>query len=96
MVEQIDLVILTSNGNTFKNNNIASTLTATLWRGGKEIDKDGTEFSYIWTKTRDDETPDEHWNADHSYSQKSIRITQEDVFRRATFSCEIEYIGKQV
>ena len=94
--EQPEVFIMTSNGNTFKNGNIASTLTATLWRGGKEIDKDGTEFSYIWTKTRDDETPDEHWNADHSYSQKSIRITQEDVFRRATFSCEIEYIGKQV
>lgn len=94
--EQPEVFIRTSNGNTFKNGNIASTLTATLWRGGKEIDKDGTEFSYIWTKMNDDETPDEHWNADHSYSQKSIRITQEDVFRRATFSCEIEYIGKQV
>jgi phage minor structural protein len=96
LVEQIELKVMTSNGNTFKNGVIASTLTATLWRGNKEIDKDGTEFSYIWTKTNDDETPDEHWNADHSYSQKSIRISQEDVFRRATFSCEIEYIGKQV
>lgn len=96
LVEQIELKVMTSNGNTFKNGVIASTLTATLWRGNKEIDKDGTEFSYIWTKTNDDETPDEHWNRDHSYSQKSIRITQEDVFRRATFSCEIEYIGKQV
>lgn len=96
LVEPIELQVRASNGNVFKNGVIASTLIATLWRGGKEIDKDGTEFSYIWTKTRDDETPDEHWNADHSYSQKSIRITQEDVFRRATFSCEIEYIGKQI
>lgn len=95
LVEQIELKVMTSNGNTFKNGVIASTLTATLWRGGKEIDKDGTEFSYIWTKTRDDETPDEHWNADHSYSQKSIRITEADIFRRATFSCTVEYIGKQ-
>lgn len=96
MVEQIDLVILTSNGNTFKNNNIASTLTATLWRGNKEIDKDGTEFSYVWKKVNSDETPDEHWNADHSYSQKSIRITEADVFRRATFSCEVQYVGKRI
>lgn len=96
MVEQIDLVILTSNGNTFKNGVIASTLTATLWRGNKEIDKDGTEFSYVWKKVNSDETPDEHWNADHSYSQKSIRITETDVFRRATFSCEVQYVGKRV
>lgn len=96
MVEQIDLVILTSNGNTFKNNNIASTLTATLWRGNKEIDKGGTEFSYVWKKVNSDETPDEHWNQSHSYSQKSIRITEADVFRRATFSCEVQYVGKRV
>ena len=96
MVEQIDLVILTSNGNTFKNNNIASTLTATLWRGNKEIDKDGTEFSYVWKKINSDETPDEHWNQSHSYSQKSIRITNADVFRRATFLCEIQYVGKRI
>ena len=96
MVEQIDLVILTSNGYTFKNNNIASTLTATLWRGNKEIDKDGTEFSYVWKKVNSDETPDENWNQDHSYSQKSIRITEADVFRRATFSCEVQYVGKRI
>ena len=96
MVEHIDLVILTSNGYTFKNNNIASTLTATLWRGNKEIDKDGTEFSYVWKKINSDETPDEHWNQSHSYSQKSIRITNADVFRRATFMCEIQYVGKRI
>lgn len=96
LVEQIELKVMTSNGNTFKNGVIASTLTATLWRGNKEIDKDGTEFSYIWTKTNDDETPDEHWNRDHSYSQKSIRITQADLFRRATFSCEVQYVGKRI
>ncbi|MGA4766088.1 phage tail protein [Streptococcus infantarius] len=96
LVEPIELQVRASNGNVFKNGVISTTLTATLWRGGQEIDKEGSEFSYIWTKVKDDETPDEHWNADHSYSQKSIRITQEDVFRRATFSCEIEYIGKQI
>ena len=96
MVEHIDLVILTSNGYTFKNNVIASTLTATLWRGNKEIDKDGTEFSYVWKKINSDETPDENWNQSHSYSQKSIRITNTDVFRRATFMCEIQYVGKRV
>ena len=96
IVEQVDLVILTSNGYTFKNNVIASTLTATLWRGNKEIDKDGTEFSYVWKKVNSDETPDEHWNQSHSYSQKSIRITEADVFRRATFLCEVQYVGKRI
>lgn len=96
LVEPIELQVRASNGNIFKNGVVSTSLTATLWRGNKEIDKDGTEFSYIWKKINSDETPDEHWNADHSYSQKSIRITEADVFRRATFSCEVQYVGKRI
>lgn len=96
LVEPIELQVRASNGNVFKNGVVSTSLTATLWRGDKEIDKDGTEFSYVWKKINSDETPDEHWNADHSYSQKSIRITEADVFRRATFMCEIQYVGKRV
>lgn len=96
LVEPIELQVRASNGNVFKNGVVSTSLTATLWRGDKEIDKDGTEFSYVWKKVNSDETPDEHWNQSHSYSQKSIRITEADVFRRATFMCEIQYVGKRV
>lgn len=96
LVEPIELQVRASNGNVFKNGVVSTSLTATLWRGDKEIDKDGTEFSYVWKKINSDETPDEHWNQSHSYSQKSIRITEADVFRRATFMCEIQYVGKRV
>lgn len=95
LVEPIELQVRASNGNVFKNGVISTTLTATLWRGGKEIDKEGSEFSYIWTKVKDDETPDELWNRAHSYSQKTIKLTQEDLFRRASFFCDVEYIGKR-
>jgi hypothetical protein len=95
LVEQIELQVRASNGNVFKNGVVSTNLTATLWRGGQEIDKDGTEFSYIWTKIKDDETPDELWNRAHSYSQKTIKITQEDLFRRASFFCDIEYVGRR-
>lgn len=96
LVEPIELQVRASNGNVFKNGVVSTSLTATLWRGDKEIDKGGTDFCYIWTKTNEDETPDEIWNQSHSYSQKSIRITEVDVFRRATFSCMVEYIGKRI
>ncbi len=96
LVEPIELQVRASNGNVFKNGVVSTSLTATLWRGDKEIDKDGTEFSYVWKKVNSDETPDEHWNQSHSYSQKSIRITNADVFRRATFTCEIQYVGKRI
>lgn len=95
LVEPIELQVRASNGNVFKNGIISTNLTATLWRGDQEIDKDGTEFSYIWTKVKDDETLDELWNRAHSYSQKTIKLTQEDLFRRASFFCDVEYIGKR-
>lgn len=91
--EQPEVFIRTSNGNTFKNGAINTKLTATVWRGGKEIDKDGSMYTYIWTKTDDDGEPDILWNQTHSYSQKTIEITQQDVFRRAQFSCEIELLN---
>lgn len=91
--EQPEVFIRTSNGNTFKNGAINTKLTATVWRGGKEIDQDGSMYTYIWTKTDDDGEPDVLWNQTHSYSQKTIEITQQDVFRRAQFSCEIELLN---
>ena len=92
LAEPIIMIIKTSNGNIFKNNLINTVLTATLWRGGKEIDTDGSQFSYIWTKTDADGNADTLWNQAHVYSSKSITITQQDIFRRAQFECNIEPI----
>lgn len=92
LAEPILMIIKTSNGNIFKNNLINTVLTATLWRGGKEIDTDGSQFSYIWTKTDADGVVDTAWNQAHTYSSKSITITQQDIFRRAQFECAIEPI----
>lgn len=92
LAEPILMTIKTSNGNLFKNNLINTVLTATLWRGGKEIDTDGSQFSYIWTRTDADGNADTLWNQAHTYSSKSITITQQDIFRRAQFECAIEPI----
>ena len=89
LAEPTLMVIESNAGNIFKNNIINTTLTARLWRGEDEIDTQGSAFAYIWTKTDDDGTPDEAWNIRHTVSQKSIRITKDDVFRRAVFSCSV-------
>ena len=88
LAEPILMTIKTSNGNIFKNNIINTRLTATLWRGEEEIDKDGSKFAYIWTKTDADGNPDTDWNIQHRVSQKTITISQADVFQRATFDCD--------
>ena len=86
----INLVIDSSNGYQFKNNIINTTFTAILYQNNKEIDKDGTKFAYIWSKTNSDGTLDTAWNLAHQTSQKSITITNSDVWQRATFDCTAE------
>ncbi|RWR43059.1 hypothetical protein EO246_13155, partial [Lactococcus lactis] len=83
----INLVIDSSNGYQFKNNIINTTFTAILYQNNKEIDSEGTKFAYIWSKTNSDGTVDTAWNLAHQTSQKSITITNSDVWQRATFDC---------
>ena len=89
-ISPINLVIESSNGYQFKNNVINTTFTAILYQNNKEIDSDGTKFAYIWSKTKSDGTADTAWNLAHQSSQKSITITNGDVWQRATFDCTAE------
>lgn len=89
-ISPINLVIESSNGYQFKNNVINTTFTAILYQDNKEIDSDGTKFAYVWSKTKSDGTADTAWNLAHQSSQKSITITNSDVWQRATFNCTAE------
>ena len=89
-ISPINLVIESSNGYQFKNNIINTTFTAILYQNNKEIDSDGTKFAYVWSKTKSDGTADTAWNLAHQSSQKSITITNGDVWQRATFDCTAE------
>ena len=89
-ISPINLVIESSNGYQFKNNIINTTFTAILYQDNKEIDSDGTKFAYVWSKTKSDGTADTAWNLAHQSSQKTITITNSDVWQRATFNCTAE------
>ena len=89
-VSPINLIVNSSNGYQFKNNVINTTFTALLYQDNKEIDHDGTKFAYVWSKTNADGTADTAWNLAHQTSQKSITITNSDVWQRATFNCTAE------
>ena len=89
-ISPINLIVNSSNGYQFKNNVINTTFTALLYQNNKEIDHDGTKFAYVWSKTNADGTADTAWNLAHQTSQKSITITNSDVWKRATFNCTAE------
>lgn len=83
------LVITSSNGNIFKNNEIHTTLSAMVFSWDENITDTLDPNQFIWTRVSDDEEADEEWNAAHFGGTKSIEITTADVNVRATFFCDL-------
>lgn len=83
------LVISSSNGNIFKNGNIQTTLTATVFSWDENITDTLDPNQFIWTRVSDDAEADALWNAAHYGGTKSIEITSDDVDIRATFFCDL-------
>ena len=83
------LVITSSNGNIFKNGNISTVLTATVFSWDKDVTDTLSDNQFIWTRVSDDEESDKKWNADHFGGTKSVTITNDDVKIRATFCCDL-------
>lgn len=91
--EQPEVFIKTSNGNTFKNGAINTKLTATVWRGGKELDADGTSkaYTYKWSRRDKNGTLDANFGGTGNQYKtgKSITVSASDVSDKATFFCEV-------
>ena len=83
------LVISSTNGNIFKNNNINTTLYATVFSWDENITDTLDPNQFIWTRVSDDAEADKEWNAAHYGGSKSIELTNEDVHVRATFFCDL-------
>ena len=83
------LVISSSNGNIFKNGDISTTLSATVFSWDEDVTDELDPNQFIWTRVSDDPDADITWNHDHFGGTKSIEITTDDVVQRATFFCDL-------
>jgi hypothetical protein len=83
------LVISSSNGNIFKNGNISTVLTATVYSWDTDITDTLDDNQFIWTRVSDDAEDDKLWNDAHYGGTKQIAITNDDVKIRATFYCDL-------
>jgi phage minor structural protein len=83
------LVISSSNGNIFKNGNISTVLTATVYSWDTDITDTLDDNQFIWTRVSDDAEDDKLWNDAHYGGTKQITITNDDVKIRATFYCDL-------
>ncbi len=76
-------------GTTFRNGIISTTLSARVYRGGEEITDLIPESNFSWRRTSRDVESDAVWNSTPHYG-KEIEITEDDVWCKAVFDCEVE------
>ncbi len=76
-------------GTTFRNGIISTTLSAHVYRGGEEITDLIPEGNFLWKRTSMDVENDAIWNSASHYG-KEIEITEDDVWCKAVFDCEVE------
>lgn len=88
--EPIVVVIETSAGTVFKNNNGQTTLTAKLYSSGDEVDPQGTKYQYRWFKRLSDGSLVSNFGGSSAYKTgKSLVVSSTEVGSTAVFQCEV-------
>ena len=87
--KMLRLVIISSNGNIFKNGNVKTLLSAKVYSWDEDITDTLDANQFIWTRVSDDAEADKLWNEQHFGGAKSVVITGADVKVRATFYCDL-------
>lgn len=82
------VVIHSSNGSSFINGDIGTTLRAKVYKGGFEITDALNENLFYWCRISGNPAGDAVWNELHQ-GVKEVTIGDDDVYRRATFECEV-------
>ena len=82
--------IISSNGFMFTNGQVSTELFARVFKGKDDITDQLDASKFIWKRISENVIEDETWNKQHGVGVKSILITKADVYKRATFSCEIQ------
>ena len=82
--------IFSSNGEFFRNHIIQTTLTGIVYKGGNDVTSNFDSSWFKWTRTSNDNNSDTIWNNSHSTGSKSINITSDDVYKKATFTLSLE------
>lgn len=86
--DSYSVYIASGNGNIFRGGVIATTLSARVLKGGKDITGLIPGKNFLWLRTSDDKETDTLWNS-ASHTGRTLEITGEDVCRKAVFDCEV-------
>lgn len=87
--------ITSSNGNIFQNNRIDTELSTHVYIAGSDITDTIPAEEFSWKRISDDPTSDTQWN-NKNLKGKTIRITNKDVKKKATFICTVVIDGAKI
>lgn len=85
-----NVLISSSNGNSFINGNINTVLTATVYKGQIDITDQLQNNNFVWTRVSDDTESDNIWNYEHQNIGNQVTITNYDFDNKAVFNCSIQ------
>lgn len=90
--DPIQCTIESTGGDRLLNGSGSTTLTARLFRGGAEIDTEGTGYSYKWYKYNKDAVLVSNFGGTgvNYKTGKTLAVGASDVDAKATFKCEVE------
>lgn len=77
-------------GFTFKNGQIDTDITATIYKGKTDVTDSIPKSGFKWKKFDKDGNLDENWTTANADVGRKIHVTIDDVNQRATFKCDID------
>jgi phage minor structural protein len=84
--------LYSSRGFTFKNGQIDTTITATVYRGKDDITPSIPPVGFIWKKYDKDGVLDTQWTNAHIGVGNVIHVTSTEVYQRAIFRCDVDIV----
>jgi hypothetical protein len=81
--------ITSTRGNIFKNGQVDTLLEARAYHGSQDVTDQFPEYKFQWTRVSDDPVGDALWNQNHFSGMKTVVITRDDIYVKATFNCEL-------
>lgn len=82
--------IMTDRGNIIRNGQGEVTLYASLIRGNEDVTDTFPKACFSWTRNSGNAEWDGQWNLRHRAAGSIIKVSAEDVFRKAVFECVVE------
>lgn len=79
-----------TNGTAFKNGVIDTWIYAVVYEGHKDVTAEINASRFQWERVSDSPSEDKIWNDSVAGGVKEFRITKDDIYQKATFSCEIK------